>query len=236
MGANAASGVDVPSPIQQYLARLVKLRNRSHKRPRNPRKRKKGAAKKQNNVSSNGGSSSSSSSKKREQAAATVDMGSIERLMPRLGAAVAEACELSVAPGNLDALAAAWPAVRGAALFPVLSFVNHDCDPNSEIVFRGPDNTASLVSMCPLEAGEELTISYIDNCWSDSDEDDDDDTGIINNQLNDSRRAEHPPWHWRSRHDALLSRYGFACTCRRCQDEQQHEVSRKQQQSKKEKS
>ncbi len=223
------SGVNVPSPVQQYLARLVKLRDRSkNKGTHRAKKRRKRGTKQTNNNNNN-----NNSSVRRD--AAAVDVESIERLVPRLGAAVAEACDLDLpaAPDNLDSLAAAWPGVRGAAVYPVLSFANHDCDPNCEIVFRGPDNTASLVSLCPVAAGEELTISYIDNCWSDSDEDDSDD-GSGDTEPN-SRSAARPPWHWRSRREALLARYGFACECERCHDERQDEVSRQQRQSKKEK-
>ncbi|KAK8809928.1 hypothetical protein WA158_000871 [Blastocystis sp. Blastoise] len=48
----------------------------------------------------------------------------------------------------------------GIGIYPVLSYVNHSCNPNCCLVFRG--NLATLRTLRNIEEGEELTYSYVD--------------------------------------------------------------------------
>ncbi|CEM04249.1 unnamed protein product [Vitrella brassicaformis CCMP3155] len=81
-----------------------------------------------------------------------------------------------------------FPSFKGYALFPVFSLLNHSCEPNSESTYVDR-NTISAFTTRDVAAGEELTISYIDNTMSLAD-----------------RREE-------------LRGYGFVCTCPKCERE-----------------
>ncbi|XP_059761303.1 histone-lysine N-methyltransferase SMYD3 isoform X1 [Balaenoptera ricei] len=48
----------------------------------------------------------------------------------------------------------------GVGLYPSMSLLNHSCDPNCSIVFNGPH--LLLRAVRDIEAGEELTICYLD--------------------------------------------------------------------------
>lgn len=48
----------------------------------------------------------------------------------------------------------------GVGLYPSVSLLNHSCDPNCSIVFNGP--LLLLRAVRDVQAGEELTISYLD--------------------------------------------------------------------------
>ncbi|GAB1285777.1 Histone-lysine N-methyltransferase SMYD3 [Apodemus speciosus] len=48
----------------------------------------------------------------------------------------------------------------GVGLYPSMSLLNHSCDPNCSIVFNGPH--LLLRAVREIEAGEELTICYLD--------------------------------------------------------------------------
>lgn len=80
----------------------------------------------------------------------------------------------------------------GTALFSVQSGLNHDCDPNSEPFKDERDITGActIVARRDIAAGEEITISYLDD--------------------DDKSRDE--------RQDALAD-YGFVCRCDRCENE-----------------
>merc|ERR1719491_1301753 len=56
---------------------------------------------------------------------------------------------------------AQWPPLHGTALYSSVARLNHSCAPNCKIEF--PNNSARLaaVSLRPLNAGEEISISYI---------------------------------------------------------------------------
>lgn len=78
----------------------------------------------------------------------------------------------------------------GIAIYPMLSSINHSCDPNSVLVFTSGythQTTVSLRSIREVSADEQITIPYID---------------IGNSTIN--RRNE------------LLTQYYFTCYCSRC--------------------
>ena len=51
---------------------------------------------------------------------------------------------------------------HGTGLFPVANCMNHSCAPNIASVTRAPDYSLELVATRPIEKGEEMFISYID--------------------------------------------------------------------------
>ena len=74
-------------------------------------------------------------------------------------------------------------------MFPLVSGINHSCDPNCEVAYV-EDNGVMIVARRPIAAGEELTISYVDPEMDDED-----------------RREE------------LEETYGFECACPKCAPE-----------------
>ena len=82
-----------------------------------------------------------------------------------------------------------FPPLKGAAVFPLVSGINHSCDPNCEVAYV-EDNGVMIVARRPVAAGEELTISYVDPEMDDED-----------------RREE------------LEETYGFECACPKCAPE-----------------
>ena len=82
-----------------------------------------------------------------------------------------------------------FPPLKGAAVFPLVSGINHSCDPNCEVAYV-EDNGVMIVARRPIAAGEELTISYVDPEMDDED-----------------RREE------------LEETYGFECACPKCAPE-----------------
>ena len=80
----------------------------------------------------------------------------------------------------------------GTALFALQSNCNHDCDPNCHPFKDETDINGScvLVARKPIQKGDELTISYLED-----------------DQLDWSRRQD------------ALSDYGFVCKCARCESE-----------------
>ncbi len=67
---------------------------------------------------------------------------------------------------------------------------NHSCKPNAEISFRNNNNVLTLVALNEIAAGDEITISYLDEC--------------------DVQRSRH------SRQKILRANYLFTCECERC--------------------
>ena len=53
-----------------------------------------------------------------------------------------------------------FPAMRGAAVFPLASSLNHSCDPNCEVAYVD-DARVLVVARRTLKPGEELTIAYV---------------------------------------------------------------------------
>ncbi|KAG7375448.1 SET and MYND domain-containing protein 3 [Phytophthora boehmeriae] len=82
--------------------------------------------------------------------------------------------------------------VVGLGLFPEGALFNHDCDPNCVVSFCGQQMQVRTVR--DVEAGEELTVSYIELL-----------------QPTHARREE------------LKNSYFFECACARCQDAIQEE-------------
>ncbi|XP_055438046.1 histone-lysine N-methyltransferase SMYD3 isoform X1 [Bubalus kerabau] len=74
----------------------------------------------------------------------------------------------------------------GVGLYPSMSLLNHSCDPNCSIVFNGPH--LLLRAVRDIEAGEELTICYLDMLMT-----------------SEERRKQ------------LRDQYCFDCDCFRCQ-------------------
>eukprot|EP00435_Cladocopium_sp_Y103_P057745 s329_g20.t1 len=88
-----------------------------------------------------------------------------------------------------DELEQELPMIFGIGLARRVALMNHSCRPNCEIDYNG-NATAVVKAIRPIPAGEELTISYID---------------------------ETKPL--RVRRSRLERRYGFRCFCRRCVQE-----------------
>ncbi|XP_048968388.1 histone-lysine N-methyltransferase SMYD3 isoform X2 [Canis lupus baileyi] len=74
----------------------------------------------------------------------------------------------------------------GVGLYPSMSLLNHSCDPNCSIVFNGPH--LLLRAVRDIEAGEELTICYLDMLMT-----------------SEERRKQ------------LKDQYCFECDCVRCE-------------------
>ena len=83
--------------------------------------------------------------------------------------------------------------VEGTAFYAVQSCVNHSCQPNAEALRSGddPNSFAVIVAVQDILAGDEVTISYIDE------------------SLPYGERQE------------ALQDYGFVCCCPLCEQQQQ---------------
>lgn len=82
---------------------------------------------------------------------------------------------------------------QGTAFFPLQSCMNHSCEPNAKAFKREEDldGQATIIALQPIQKGEEITISYIDE-----------DLPVEERQ-------------------ASLADYGFRCRCPRCLEEEQ---------------
>ena len=78
------------------------------------------------------------------------------------------------------------PQLEGTGLFPLMSYLNHSCEPNAEIRYVDGNSEASVVALRQIKEGEEVLVSYIDE-HADYDE-----------------RCE------------LLASYQFICECSKC--------------------
>ena len=85
--------------------------------------------------------------------------------------------------------------IEGAALLPVANCMNHSCDPNVISSSSHNNDTCSFVALRPIEAGEELCISYVDDNLT-----------------------------WQERHKVLENYYNFKCKCIRCTVQQDPNV------------
>ncbi|KAB0407627.1 hypothetical protein E2I00_018165 [Balaenoptera physalus] len=79
----------------------------------------------------------------------------------------------------------------GVGLYPSMSLLNHSCDPNCSIVFNGPH--LLLRAVRDIEAGEELTICYLDMLMTS-----------------------------KERRKQLRDQYCFDCDCFRCQTQDKY--------------
>ena len=52
--------------------------------------------------------------------------------------------------------------LTGTALYTLPSMLNHSCDPSVDAVWDNGDATLTLRARREIDAGEELTITYID--------------------------------------------------------------------------
>lgn len=89
-----------------------------------------------------------------------------------------------------DDLGAVFPPLDGTAMFSTTCKMNHSCDPNVVVVYRGlkwhEPLVAQCIAKCDIELGEELCISYVD----------------VNEPVEVRQRE--------------LANYGFNCSCVRC--------------------
>jgi len=94
----------------------------------------------------------------------------------------------------IDQHAGAFMNNEGSGLYAKQSTINHDCQPNAVVEF--PFNNHELVvnTIRPIDAGEEICISYLDEC--------------------DLSRSRH------SRSKMLAENYLFHCDCSKCQSQQ----------------
>ncbi|KAG4077334.1 hypothetical protein HA402_009735 [Bradysia odoriphaga] len=82
---------------------------------------------------------------------------------------------------------------EGSALYVTQSKINHSCVPNSVITFPSSDHTLALMALTDIKAGDEITISYLDECSVD--------------------RSRH------SRQKELTENYLFVCRCAKCEEQ-----------------
>ncbi|RZB41600.1 EMP24 GP25L and/or SET domain containing protein [Asbolus verrucosus] len=82
---------------------------------------------------------------------------------------------------------------EGVALFTLQSACNHSCIPNAEPTYLHNNNKLSLVAVRDIQEGEEICISYLDEC--------------------NLQRSRH------SRRKELMENYLFACNCIKCEEQ-----------------
>ncbi|PVD30036.1 hypothetical protein C0Q70_09297 [Pomacea canaliculata] len=91
---------------------------------------------------------------------------------------------------DLDQVSGAFLNCEGSGLYELQSACNHSCVPNAEISFLHGNHTLTLSCARDIEQGEEIFISYLDEC--------------------DVDRSRH------SRQKILRENYLFICTCPKC--------------------
>ncbi|GJQ69057.1 hypothetical protein Trydic_g6221 [Trypoxylus dichotomus] len=82
---------------------------------------------------------------------------------------------------------------EGVALFSLQSSCNHSCVPNAEPTYLHNNSRLSLVALSDIKAGDEICISYLDECAL--------------------QRSRH------SRNKELSENYLFKCTCPKCEQQ-----------------
>ncbi|XP_067642634.1 histone-lysine N-trimethyltransferase SMYD5 [Eurosta solidaginis] len=82
---------------------------------------------------------------------------------------------------------------EGAGLYLLQSKINHSCVPNAQSTFPYSNDIVVLKAVAPIEVGDEICISYLDDC-----------------QLERSRH---------SRQKILKENYIFVCQCPKCQSQ-----------------
>ncbi|KAJ6635211.1 Histone-lysine N-trimethyltransferase SMYD5 [Pseudolycoriella hygida] len=82
---------------------------------------------------------------------------------------------------------------EGSALYVTQSKINHSCVPNAVITFPSSDHTLSLLALDDIKCGDEITISYLDDC--------------------SVGRSRH------SRQKDLMENYLFVCRCPKCEEQ-----------------
>eukprot|EP01060_Flectonema_neradi_P000676 TRINITY_DN10421_c0_g1_i1.p1 TRINITY_DN10421_c0_g1~~TRINITY_DN10421_c0_g1_i1.p1 ORF type:complete len:421 (+),score=57.54 TRINITY_DN10421_c0_g1_i1:78-1265(+) len=82
---------------------------------------------------------------------------------------------------------------RGQGVYRVHSVTNHSCNPNAEVAYtENMDEGIYMLAKRPIKAGDEVTISYVDE---------------VENEPREKRQKY------------LLRNYRFSCTCLRCENE-----------------
>lgn len=82
---------------------------------------------------------------------------------------------------------------EGSGLYEIQSMINHSCSPNAQIKFNDNSSTLTLVALKAMKPGDEISISYLNEC-----------------ELDQSRH---------SRQKILRENYLFICECERCYKE-----------------
>lgn len=91
---------------------------------------------------------------------------------------------------DMDSVVGTFLNNEGSALYALQRYVNHSCEPNASPHFLHSDFTLSMMAIRNIEAGEEICISYLDEC-------------IL-------ERSRH------TRQKILRENYIFTCHCNRC--------------------
>lgn len=91
---------------------------------------------------------------------------------------------------DMDSVVGTFLNNEGSALYALQRYVNHSCEPNAAPHFLHSDFTLSMMAIRHIEAGEEICISYLDEC-------------IL-------ERSRH------TRQKTLRQNYVFTCHCNRC--------------------
>lgn len=94
---------------------------------------------------------------------------------------------------DLDAQSGTFLNNEGVGLFSLQSACNHSCVPNAEPTYLYNNSRLSLVAVKDIKQGEEVCISYLDEC--------------------DRGRSRH------SRQKLLKENYLFVCECEKCLEE-----------------
>jgi hypothetical protein len=102
------------------------------------------------------------------------------------------------------------PPTQGTGFFALQSCVNHSCEPNTATEALSTGEVA-LIAVRPIKAGEEITISYLDEGGDDEDE---------------GEEGGSAGWSLKKR-QAALKDYGFTCTCPRCTREAEQQRQRR---------
>lgn len=94
---------------------------------------------------------------------------------------------------KLDEVVGSFLNNEGSALYSFQSKVNHSCTPNAECRFPHSNNVVALTTTRDIKVGEEICISYLDECALE--------------------RSRH------SRQKMLSENYLFQCQCEKCENQ-----------------
>ncbi|KAI3629590.1 hypothetical protein MIR68_012412 [Amoeboaphelidium protococcarum] len=142
--------------------------------------------------------------------------------------------QLEVIDPLIEEVSGEFTRVEGSGLYLMHSKLNHSCVPNAQVLFTENNSNLRVVALRDIAAGEEICISYIDDCCSEEDSDDqqdvngDDDMATemdhdyedVDGEQEDSEDGEPAT----TRRDRLEMYYNFVCNCEKCIREfSQHE-------------
>ncbi|ELU09739.1 hypothetical protein CAPTEDRAFT_159764 [Capitella teleta] len=94
---------------------------------------------------------------------------------------------------DIDKLSGDFINCEGSGLYLLQSTCNHSCMPNAEITFPHNNSTLAVKALSNIKTGEEICISYLDECALE--------------------RSRH------SRHKILRENYLFNCNCSKCESQ-----------------